>query len=177
MAIALLSERTAGRGRAGFTFSHTTVPMAGALIWGAGPGRLPGPWSQTMDLLWRILLLLAASAADEEGGAKVRAALGKNVTLTCSFSDSVIRWFMEIHQGFRVCIVHVADKDNLEPCLYNLGWKYVSRGNVLSITGVTADDYRRYFCAKITAGKLTFKDTFQVVSGEDAFRRSFQVRL
>lgn len=137
-----------------------------------GPGRLPGPSSQMMDLLWRILLLVAACAAAAEDLTKVRAALGENVTLSCSFTDSVIRWYMEIHQRIRVCIVLMMDedKDNRDHCVYNPEWKYVTRGNNLSIMGITEDDYRCYFCARRKDGHMSFVDTFQVVSGKDAFQ-------
>lgn len=137
----------------------------------AGPARLPGRSSQIMELLWRILLLVAACAA-AESGSKVRAALGETVTLSCSFTDSIVRWYMEIHQGIRVCIVNVIKEDNRDFCVHDRQWKYVTRGTNLTIVGITADDYRRYFCARMERGQMSFKDTFQVVSGEDA---SFQV--
>ncbi|XP_041638131.1 uncharacterized protein LOC121506406 isoform X2 [Cheilinus undulatus] len=67
-----------------------------------------------MDLIW-VLLLLFLLCGEAKNVTKVKASLGQNATLLCSFIDGDIYWFMEVHSGFRSCIIRTFDSGDLSP--------------------------------------------------------------
>ncbi|XP_044201153.1 uncharacterized protein LOC122976638 [Thunnus albacares] len=118
-----------------------------------------------MELLWMILPVFLV-CAEAENVTEVKAELGQNVTLNCSVEVSDIYWYMEIHNQFRVQILRTFGKtdDNPHYCDPEFKTKYSVLENRLVITNVTAEDFRRYFCAQNKNGRIRFEGTISLVS-------------
>ncbi|XP_041638130.1 uncharacterized protein LOC121506406 isoform X1 [Cheilinus undulatus] len=116
-----------------------------------------------MDLIW-VLLLLFLLCGEAKNVTKVKASLGQNATLLCSFIDGDIYWFMEVHSGFRSCIIRTFGKRSFDSYIFTSSEdKFnITQGNRLLISNITAEDYRLYFCARKQSGELQFETTFSL---------------
>ncbi|XP_053273104.1 uncharacterized protein LOC128430971 isoform X1 [Pleuronectes platessa] len=89
--------------------------------------------------------------------------LGQDVTLTCSRNASY--WSMEIHSQLICCIAHILTASEASFSCPSFRSKFSLLRTSLTISNVSADDCRRYFCSRKSQGSLVHIDTFQLVSG------------
>lgn len=122
----------------------------------------------SMDLIWIILQVFLAFAV-AQNQTDIQVTLGQKVDLNCTvdIKGTAFSWYMEIHSGFKVCIVHIygGGSDN-QDCIEHIDSKYEVKGKTLVINKITAADCRRYFCGKMDDHKMQFLNSFNVFTSE-----------
>ncbi|XP_061572223.1 uncharacterized protein LOC133425394 [Cololabis saira] len=118
-----------------------------------------------MELLGKIMLLVLVLVlvSAEDQNVTVKGELGGDVTLNCSIRNKDIHWFMEIHHQLKGYIGRTFSFDT-EYSTPDFETKYLIQENRLVIKNLTAEDFRRYFCAEKKERKTIFVDTFNLTS-------------
>ncbi|XP_026217128.1 uncharacterized protein LOC113163041 [Anabas testudineus] len=119
-----------------------------------------------MDLLWMILSVFLV-CAETEKVTEVRVELGQNITLNCSVNTTNTYWYLEINhsqvKGF-ISRSYTGDPADSQYYVYTLNSKYSAFGNSLTITNITAEDCRLYYCGRKINNSIQFVDTIHLVS-------------
>ncbi|MEQ2312838.1 hypothetical protein AMECASPLE_035304, partial [Ameca splendens] len=116
-----------------------------------------------MDLQW-MLLLMVLVCSEAQNVTEVKAELGQNLTLTCSFNLTDIYWYMEVHHKLRASIGRSYSPTSSSFSSPDFDSKYLISENRLVVKDVSAEDFRRYVCGKKISGSMVYGDTFRLVS-------------
>ncbi|XP_035006484.1 uncharacterized protein LOC118103530 isoform X1 [Hippoglossus stenolepis] len=109
-----------------------------------------------------VVVVVCAEALQVTKVKKVK--LGQNVTLTCSESGSYPHWSMEIYSQLNCCIGQAMNDVDVSFSCHSFKSKFSLHNNSLTISNVSADDCRRYFCSRKTSGSFVDINTFLLVS-------------
>ncbi|XP_034460767.1 uncharacterized protein LOC117773162 isoform X2 [Hippoglossus hippoglossus] len=110
-----------------------------------------------------MMMMVCAEALQVTKVTKVK--LGQNVTLTCSENGSYPHWSMEIYSQLNCCIGQAMNDVDVSFSCHSFKSKFSLHNNSLTISNVSADDCRRYFCSRKTSGSFVDINTFLLVSG------------
>ncbi|MEQ2166927.1 hypothetical protein GOODEAATRI_033545, partial [Goodea atripinnis] len=115
-----------------------------------------------MDLQW-MLLLMVLVCSEAQDVTEVKAELGQNLTLTCSFNLADIYWYMEVHHKLRASIGRSYSPTSSSFSSPDFDSKYLISENRLVVKDVSAEDFRRYVCGSKVNGSIVYRDTFRLV--------------
>ncbi|MEQ2246259.1 hypothetical protein ILYODFUR_036574, partial [Ilyodon furcidens] len=119
-----------------------------------------------MNLLWMVLLMVLVHS-EAQNVMELKAELGQDVTLTCSFSHPEIFWYMEINNKPRLGIGRTYASAFPTFSSPGFGSRYSLVKNRLLIRNFSVEDGGLYFCGKKIRGAMIYGEPIRVVPGSD----------
>lgn len=121
----------------------------------------------TMELQCMLLLLLLLRV-EADNLTEVKVVLGHSVTITCSMNISDLYWFIQLHGNLSVFIGRTFSyRQQHSSSSPSDRSKFLLQENNLSISQVSADDCRLYYCAQKINGNISYLHTFHLLTGKE----------
>ncbi|KAF6737216.1 hypothetical protein FQA47_022191 [Oryzias melastigma] len=111
-------------------------------------------------VLMMMMMMVMMVSVEGQNVMKVRAELGKDVSLNCSITTKDIFWFVQLYSQISAGIGRVYYPDVSLYFTPDYESKYLLLKNRLVIKNFTADDCRSYFCAEMKNHYYIFVDSF-----------------
>ncbi|MED6236978.1 hypothetical protein ATANTOWER_017023 [Ataeniobius toweri] len=115
-----------------------------------------------MNLLWMVLLMVLVHS-EAQNVMELKAELGQDVTLTCSFSHPEIFWYMQINNRPRLGIGRTYASAFPTFSSPGFGSRYSLVDNRLLIRNFSVEDGGLYFCGKKIRGAMIYGEPIRVV--------------